>query len=109
MVYVCESPPIESHPLRISVFFREKKKRNHVFASVRAGDVVNGYDSLLLSTTALRGEGGAPEIPVTRSVRANWRTRTNIYFEVYVLGYITLPTGPRSHVGYIVLTTRWPT
>ena len=32
-----------------------------------AGDV-NGYDSLLLSTTVVRGKGRAPEIPITKSV-----------------------------------------
>ena len=43
----------------ISAFFREKHKGNNVFASMRAGDV-NGYDSLLLSTTVVRGEGREP-------------------------------------------------
>ena len=39
------------------LLFREKhKKENNVLASVRAGHV-NGYDSLLLSTTVVRGEG----------------------------------------------------
>ena len=37
-----------------TAFIRENK--SNVFASVRAGDV-NGYDSLLLSTTVVRGEG----------------------------------------------------
>ena len=46
----------------IPAFFREKKKRNDVFASVRAGGV-NGYDSLLLSTTVVRGEGKNPGDP----------------------------------------------
>ena len=32
---------------------------------------MNGYDSVLLSTTVVRGEGIAPEIPVTKSVRIN--------------------------------------
>ena len=50
------SPPIYSHRLHISAFFREKQNGNNVFSSVRAGDV-NGYDSLLLSTTVVRGEG----------------------------------------------------
>ena len=52
-------------------FFREtRKKGNNVFASVRAGNV-NGYDSFLLSTTVVGGEGRALEIPVTKSVRVN--------------------------------------
>ena len=40
------------------------------YASVRAGDV-NGYDSLPLSTTVVRGEGRAPEISLTKPVRVN--------------------------------------
>ena len=44
-----------------SVFFRKITKGNNVFASVRAGDV-NGYGSLLLSTTVVRSEGRTPEI-----------------------------------------------
>ena len=51
----------ESHRLHISAFFPGKAKRipGNVFASVRAGDV-NGYDSLPLSTTVVRGEGREP-------------------------------------------------
>ena len=60
----------ESHRFHISAFFQENKKGNDVFASVRAGDV-NGYDSLLLSTTVVGDEGKALEIPVTKSVRVN--------------------------------------
>ena len=41
-------------------FFREQKKGNNVFANVRAGDVMNGDDNLLLSTTVVRVEGRAP-------------------------------------------------
>ena len=52
------------------LFSGKRKKEINFFASVRAGDV-NGHDSLLLSTTVVRGEGGAPEIPVKKSVRVN--------------------------------------
>ena len=51
--YVVGSSPTD---LMLPLFFRERQKGNDVFASVRAGDV-NGYDSLPLSTTVVRGEG----------------------------------------------------
>ena len=60
----------ESHLLRISDFFKKRRKEMTYFASVRAGDV-NGYDSLPLSTTVVHGEGRAPEIPVAKSMRVN--------------------------------------
>ena len=42
---------------------------------------MNGYDSVLLSTTTtvVRGVGVAPEIPVTKSVRINERTRKHTW------------------------------
>ena len=41
--------------------------RDHIWYSGGcAGDIMNGYDSVLLGT--VRGEGIAPEIPVTKSV-----------------------------------------
>ena len=40
--------------------------------------------------------GRAPEIPVTKSVRVNWRSPKHI--PEYFVGYIALLTGPRSHV-----------
>ena len=47
--------------------------RDHilVFRSVRAGDIMNGYDSVPLSNTVVRGKGIAPEIPVTQAVIIN--------------------------------------
>ena len=47
-------------------FSGRRKKGNNVFASVRAGDV-NGYDSLLLSTTVVRDEGREPRRSLLRS------------------------------------------
>ena len=66
---------------------------NNVFASVRAGDV-NGYDSLPLSTTVVRGEGREPRRSLLRSRSESIGGLTNISF----VGYIELPTEPRSHV-----------
>ena len=42
-----------------------------VFWGVHAGGAMNGYNSVLLSTTVVRGRGRAPEIPVSKSVRIN--------------------------------------
>ena len=42
-----------------------------VFSSVRAGDIANGHDSVLLDTPVVRGEGGALEITVMKSARSN--------------------------------------
>ena len=73
----------------------KKEKGDDIFASVRAGDV-NCYDSLLLSTTVVRGEGIAPEIPVTKLVRViDGHQETHIFLLVI---YTALPTEPRSHV-----------
>ena len=57
-------------PKFFPLFLSPEEKKKNVFMSVRAGDV-NGYDSLLLCTTVVCGEGRAPEIPVTKSVRVN--------------------------------------
>ena len=84
----------ESHRLHISAFFREKKNGNTFFASVCAGDV-NGYDSLLPSTTVVRGKWRAPGIPVPESVTVNWRTCKKSF---YWLDYIAPPTEPSGHM-----------
>ena len=50
----------------LPLFFGKSKKEITYFASVRAGDV-NGYDSLTLSTTVVRGEGKEPRRSLLRS------------------------------------------
>ena len=39
---------------------------------------MNGHDSVLLSTTVVRGKGIAPEMPVTKSVINNQGARKHI-------------------------------
>ena len=48
-----------------------------LFSRVRAGDIVDGHDSVLLNTTVVIGEGIAPEIPAMKSARLNQRTWKN--------------------------------
>ena len=74
---------------------------------MRAGDVINGDDGVLLDTTFVRGEGRAPDFNVTRSA---WIDELgNIYFVGYIWYYplaytvtcdyyLVLPTGLHSHV-----------
>ena len=57
------------------------------FSSVRAGDIMNGYGVLLITTTAARGEGRAPEMPVSKSAKFK-NELENIFF----VGYTALPT-----------------
>ena len=60
---------------------------------MRAVDILNGYGSVLLDTTVpVRGEGSAPKVNVTTSVRII--ELRNIPF----VRYIALPTGLPSHV-----------
>ena len=55
---------------------------------------MNGYcDSVLLSITVVRGEGIAPEISVTKSVRI-----INELENRYSVGFIAQPTELLSHV-----------
>ena len=58
---------------------------------MRAEDIMNGYlGSLLLgTTTAVSGEGRAPEIPVEKSMRNQFTNSTT---------YIALPTELLSQV-----------
>ena len=74
-------------------FYSGRKREITFFANVRAGDV-NGYDSLLLSTTVVRGEGKEPRRSLLRSRWESTGGLANIYF----VGYVALPTGPRGYV-----------
>ena len=47
---------------------------------------MNGYDSVLLNTTVVRGQGRAPDISITKSAIFNQRTQ-NIYSSIFVVGY----------------------
>ena len=100
------------------LFFGEKQNGKNVFASVRA-EGVNGYYSLLLSTTVVRGEGREPR----RSLLRNRRESTGGLANIAFVGDIELPTDLPSHrnrreligglaniyfLGYIELPTDLP-
>ena len=75
------------------LFFGEKQNGKNVFASVRA-EGVNGYYSLLLSTTVVRGEGREPR----RSLLRNRRESTGGLANIAFVGDIELPTDlPSRH------------
>ena len=46
--------------------FESRRLHNLFFSRLRAGDIINGYDSV---TPVAFGEGKAPEISVTKSTR----------------------------------------
>ena len=58
--------------------FESRRIHFLLFSSVRAGDIMNGYDSLLLDTVTACAEGKAPEITVIKSARFD--ELENIYF-----------------------------
>ena len=72
------------------------------FSSVRAGDITKVMEIAPLDHTdcsvAIRGEGRAPEIPVTKSERINERTRKHTFFCWFYT--VALLTELLSHVTY---------